>query len=265
MERTWLDELAGEQALSPVAKEPDMTKEAALVMTADPEAMHELNQNVRSLQARKEQILSAITNGIATDGERAELETINRELDEMLENRHLFAEPPSMAMASFAALSLEEKGQAVEAFSALVSTSEPGTIKQSLLQMYPTMTDVEFEEVKQAYWKPVFGGQKTHEIAHTVITADANEMGEILDAVIEKAAEEKKLCKKCETPLNSAGMCSDITCPFSDHPQSTDLETLYQPKKAFLKAFVKKAYPLYGQDDNLVDALISEAVGLING
>ena len=40
-----------------------------------------------------------------------------------------------------------------------------------------------------------------------------------------------KHCKKCGTPLNSRGRCTDKTCIYSDHPQSADLGVLYEPKE----------------------------------
>ncbi len=51
-----------------------------------------------------------------------------------------------------------------------------------------------------------------------------------------------KKCKKCGSPLNQRGRCCDITCPYSDHPQSTALESLYEPNES--KAIINN-YP-YG-------------------
>ena len=40
-----------------------------------------------------------------------------------------------------------------------------------------------------------------------------------------------KTCKQCGTPLTRYGYCRDMMCPFSDHLQSTSLESLYEPKQ----------------------------------
>lgn len=40
---------------------------------------------------------------------------------------------------------------------------------------------------------------------------------------------EADLCRKCNAPLRGE-RCTDETCPFESHPQSADLENLYEPK-----------------------------------
>ena len=52
-----------------------------------------------------------------------------------------------------------------------------------------------------------------------------------------------KTCKKCGTPLNSKGFCKDMTCPFSDHPQSTDLESLYESKNLVRASYTPIQHP----------------------
>jgi hypothetical protein len=214
---TFFDSLAGTEATSPVATEP-MDKTASFVKEADPAAQHEINQQIRALKQRRDQIYESISNGSATPGEREEREAIDRELDELLALKGLTAREDDMA--THAELAPETMGSAVEAFRALVAT-DPTNVKASLLNIFPEMTDADFDSVKKAYWGPVFAGAELHDIAGTVVTADVNDMGEIMEAVIVEASEKE------------AG---------------TDL-----------LAFVKRAFPVYGSDDNLASALISHA------
>lgn len=45
-----------------------------------------------------------------------------------------------------------------------------------------------------------------------------------------RSVKKKKPCKKCGTGLDKTGFCKDITCPYSEFPQTVSLEDLHESK-----------------------------------
>jgi len=276
----WISDLAGAEALSPVAREP-ITKTASLIKEASPEAHHEINQHIDALRARMAQIKEAIENGSATQGEQDELVAIRTEMDELLDLKGLTSSED--AFTPEAQLSVDQTASAVDAFGALVATN-PTDVRASLQSMFPEMTDEDFESVKRAYWKPVFAGEHTHDIAGTLVTADVGEMGEMAESVVMEALEPD--AQKCRCGHGHDGdVCDDCECAIfvkaaeevskkcpvcnyqlvgSHKPDCPELkkERAQWGKESsrHLVAFVKRAYPFYGQDDNLVDAIVTHAL-----
>lgn len=53
---------------------------------------------------------------------------------------------------------------------------------------------------------------------------------DILDLIAELEKLAPPVCKRCGNDLKR-GRCTDVTCPFSDHPQSVNEADLYEPKQ----------------------------------
>jgi len=48
------------------------------------------------------------------------------------------------------------------------------------------------------------------------------------DMGVEDFSAAEKLCKKCGSEINIKGYCMDLTCPYSDWSQETDLDVIYK-------------------------------------